>query len=46
MKTELLLQGLEVTGLGLLGVFGALVAFYIIVILLGKVHDKKTEPEN
>ncbi|NLL68316.1 MAG: hypothetical protein GX236_11600 [Clostridiaceae bacterium] len=45
-KIQLLLQGLEVTGFGLLGVFGALVAFYAIVILLGKIPEKKTESEN
>lgn len=44
MNTELLMKGLEVTGYGLLGVFGALVAFYIIVILLGKIPEKKTKP--
>ena len=43
MNTELLMQGLEVTFFGLLGVFGALIAFYIIVILLGKIPEKNNE---
>jgi hypothetical protein len=40
-----LLQGLEVTLYGLLGVFGALVALYFCVILLGKIpeHEKESE---
>lgn len=37
-----LLQGLEIMGYGLLGVFGALVAFYFCVILLGKIGNGKT----
>ncbi len=41
-----LLQGLEVTGFGLLGVFGVLVAFYLIVVLLGKIPERKSEAEN
>lgn len=45
-KVQLLLQGLEVTGLGLAGVFGALIAFYIIVILLGKIPIKNNQSEN
>ena len=36
------LQGLEIMGYGLLGVFGALVAFYFCVILLGKIGNGKT----
>lgn len=43
MNTELLWQGLEVTALGLAGVFGALIAFYIIVVLLGKIPEKNSE---
>ncbi|MGI6050407.1 MAG: OadG family protein [Acetivibrionales bacterium] len=44
---ELLLQGLEVTGLGLAGVFGALIAFYIMIVLLAKIPVKNTnENEN
>lgn len=43
MNTELLMNGLEVTVLGLAGVFGALIAFYLIVILLGKIPVKKTD---
>ncbi len=46
MNTELLFQGLEVTLFGLLGVFGALVAFYLIVVLLGKIPEKKINTEN
>ncbi len=40
------LQGLEVTGFGLLGVFGVLVAFYLIVVLLGKIPERESEAEN
>lgn len=41
-----LLQGLEVTGFGLLGVFGVLVAFYLIVILLGKIPERDSEAQS
>lgn len=41
--TELIEKGLIVSGLGLAGVFGALIAFYIIVVLLGKIPEKKTD---
>ena len=41
-----LLQGLEVTGFGLLGVFGVLVAFYLVVVLLGKIPERHSESEN
>ena len=40
------MQGLEVMGYGLLGVFGALVALYFAVILLGKIPEHKEEAEN
>ena len=40
------LQGLEVTGFGLLGVFGALIALYVCVILIGKIPVKETESED
>lgn len=43
MKTnwEDVLLGLEVSGLGLLGVFSALVLFYIIVVLLDRIREKE-----
>lgn len=41
-----LYQGLEVTGFGLLGVFGVLVLFYFIVVLLGKIPEGKGESES
>ncbi len=41
-----LLQGLEVTGFGLLGVFGVLVAFYLVVVLLCKIPERPSEGEN
>lgn len=41
-----LLQGFEVTGYGLLGVFGVLVVFYLIVVLLGKIPESKIESED
>ena len=34
-------QGLEVTIYGLLGVFGVLVVFYVIIILLGKIPERQ-----
>lgn len=43
MTTKLFWQGLEVAGFGLAGVFGALIAFYVIVILLGKIPEKNNE---
>lgn len=46
MNSELLFQGLEVSLFGLLGVFGALIALYVVVILLGKIPEKKAEAEN
>lgn len=46
MNTELLWQGLEVTLFGLLGVFGVLIAFYIVVVLLGKIPERKRESED
>jgi Na+-transporting methylmalonyl-CoA/oxaloacetate decarboxylase gamma subunit len=47
MNIELLWQGLEVTLFGLLGVFGVLIAFYILVILLGKIPEREeSEAEN
>lgn len=44
-KIQTLLQGLEVSGLGLLGVFAALVAMYTCVVLLGKIPEKNGEAE-
>lgn len=47
MNIELLWQGLKVTLFGLLGVFGVLIAFYILVILLGKIPEREeSEAEN
>lgn len=37
------MHGLRVTGLGLLGVFGVLIIFYIVVVLLGKIKAKEEE---
>ncbi|HHU90643.1 MAG TPA: OadG family protein [Clostridiaceae bacterium] len=46
MNTELLLQGLEVTVLGLAGVFTALIAFYILINVIGKIPVKQNEQDN
>ncbi len=47
MNSELIVQGLEVSGLGLAGVFAALIAFYFIIVLLVKIPVKKNnENEN
>lgn len=43
MNAELIFQGLEVSGLGLAGVFAALIAFYILIIVLGKIPVKKEQ---
>ncbi|NLB79724.1 MAG: oxaloacetate decarboxylase [Clostridiaceae bacterium] len=40
MNTELIFQGLEVSALGLAGVFAALIAFYILIVFLGKIPEK------
>ncbi|NLX64181.1 MAG: hypothetical protein GX022_05310 [Clostridiaceae bacterium] len=45
MNTELLLQGLEITVLGLAGVFGALIAFFIMINLLGKIRVKEEQED-
>lgn len=37
------LLGLQVTGWGLLGVFGVLLLFYVVMILLDKIEDKEEE---
>jgi hypothetical protein len=37
------LLGLEVSGLGLVGVFSALILFYIIVVLLDRIKEKPSE---
>ena len=37
------MHGLIVTGLGLLGVFGFLIIFYIVVVLLGMIKAKEEE---
>jgi hypothetical protein len=42
-NTELLQQGLRVSGLGLLGVFSVLIIFYIAVLLLDRIKDKKED---
>jgi len=41
--SENIINGLKISGLGLLGVFGVLIIFYIIVILLGKIKAKEEE---
>lgn len=46
MNTELLLQGLEVTVLGLAGVFTALITFYILINVIGKIPVKQNEQDN
>ncbi|NLE24724.1 MAG: hypothetical protein GX625_05165 [Clostridiaceae bacterium] len=43
MNTELLFHGLEVTAFGLAGVFAALIAFYILIIVLGKIPVKQEQ---
>jgi len=45
MNVELLLQGFKVTVLGLAGVFGALIAFYIMINLLGKIRIKEEQKD-
>lgn len=40
---ENILQGLRISGLGLLGVFGVLLVFYVIAILLDKIPEKSEE---
>jgi len=37
------MQGLKISGVGLLGVFGVLIVFYVIVILLGRIKEKEEE---
>mgnify|MGYP001022795000 CR=1 FL=1 len=41
--TENIINGLRISGLGLLGVFGVLLIFYVIVILLGRIKAKEEE---
>jgi hypothetical protein len=38
-----IMPGLQVTLFGLLGVFGVLVLFYIVVVLLGKIPESKND---
>ncbi|MCX7773422.1 MAG: hypothetical protein N2376_09965 [Clostridia bacterium] len=38
-----LYSGLEVTGYGLLGVFGVLLVFYLVVLLLRRIPEKENE---
>ena len=38
-------MGLEVSGLGLVGVFSALILFYVIVVLLDRIKDKPSEED-
>jgi len=45
MNIELLLQGLEVTVLGLAGVFGALIAFFIMINLLSRIPVKEEQED-
>lgn len=40
MIMENIKHGLEISGWGLLGVFGVLLVFYVIVILLDKIPEK------
>lgn len=46
MNTELLFQGLEVSVFGLAGVFGALIAFYLIIVFLGKIPSNNENENN
>ncbi len=41
--TQDFMNGLKVSGLGLLGVFGVLIIFYIVVVLLGRIKPKEEE---
>lgn len=43
--TENILQGLKVSGLGLLGVFGVLLVFYAIILLLDRIPERNEESE-
>ncbi|NMA66446.1 MAG: OadG family protein [Clostridiaceae bacterium] len=45
MNWETFYQGLEVTLYGLLGVFGVLILFYIVVTIMGKIPEKNQENE-
>ncbi len=38
-----LLEGLRVSGLGLLGVFSVLIIFYVVILLLDKIKEKPQE---
>lgn len=38
-------KGLEISGLSLLGVFGALLVFYVVVLLLDKIPEKNASDE-
>lgn len=40
---ERLTQGLIISGLGLLGVFGVLLIFYVIALFLDKIPEKSEE---
>jgi len=40
-----LIEGLKVTGYGLLGVFGVLIIFYFMVLLLYKLPEEQGENE-
>lgn len=41
-----LIEGLKITGLGLLGVFGVLIIFYFMVLLLYKLPEDQPEEGN
>jgi len=41
--TENIINGLRISGLGLLGVFSVLLIFYVVVILLGRIKAKEEE---
>lgn len=40
---ERALEGLRISGLGLLGVFSVLIVFYVVIVLLDKIKEKPEE---
>lgn len=40
---EIIAKGLEVSGIGLLGVFGVLLVFYVIAVLFVRIPEKSPE---
>lgn len=43
---ENLMEGLRISGLGLLGVFGVLLVFYVITLLLDRIPEKNAEDQS